>query len=56
METKRNFSNHFQHTRFASGYDQNQLIVSDVSYETEHRVELNLMNILPKWDKRNNQR
>ena len=31
METKRTFLNHFYHHRFASGYDQNQLIVTDVS-------------------------
>ena len=31
METKRYFLTHFYHPRFASGYDQNQLIITDVS-------------------------
>ena len=56
METKRIFLNHFYHPRFASGYDQNQLITTDVSKENQHRVVPKLMIIVPKWDKRNNQR
>ena len=33
MEMKRYFLTHFYHPRFASGYDQNQLIIPDVSNE-----------------------
>ena len=56
METKRYFLTHFYHPRFASGYDQNPLIITDVSRENKHRVVPKLMNIVPKWDKRNNRR
>ena len=56
METKRYFLNHFYHPRFASGYDQNQLIITDVSKEKKHRVLSKLMIIVPKWDKRINRR
>ena len=35
METKRYFLTHFYHPRFASGYDQNQLIITDVSKENK---------------------
>ena len=56
METKRRFLNHFEHPRFASGYDQNQLIITVVSKEKKHRWEPKLMITVPKWDKRNNQR
>ena len=38
METKRIFLNHFYHPRFASGYDQNQLIITDVSKENNQRI------------------
>ena len=48
METKRYFLNHFYHPRFASGYDQNQLTITDVSKENEHRVVPKLMIIVPK--------
>ena len=48
METKRYFLNHFQHPRFASGYDQNQLIITDVSKENKHRVVPKPMIIVPK--------
>ena len=48
METKRNFLNHFQHPRFASGYDQNQLIITDVSQENKHQVIPKLMITVPK--------
>ena len=53
METKRNFLIIYQHPRFASGYDQNQLIISDVSKENKHRVVPKQMIIVPKRDKRN---
>ena len=56
METKRNFLNHFQHPRFASGYDENQLIRTDVSKENKYRVVPKLMIIVPKWNRRINQR
>ena len=46
MEMKRNFLNHFQHPRCASAYDQNQIIISDVSQEIKHRIVLKLMNIV----------
>ena len=42
------------HPRFASGYDQNQLIITDVSRENKHRVVPKLMKITPKWSKRIN--
>ena len=48
METKRYFLTHFDHRRFASGYDQNQLIITDVSEENRHRVVPKLMIIVPK--------
>ena len=56
METKRNFPNHFKQPRFASGYDQNRLIISDVNKENKHRVVAKLMMTVPKWDKWYNQR
>ena len=43
-----NVLNHFQHPSFASGYDQNQLIITDVSEENKHRVVSKLMIIVPK--------
>ena len=45
METKRYFLTHFLHPRFASGYDQNHLIITEVSKENKHRVVAKLMNI-----------
>ena len=48
METKRNFLNHFQQPRFASGYDQNKLTITSVSNESKHRVVPKLMNFVPK--------
>ena len=56
METKRNFLTHFYHPRFASRYDQNQLIITDVSKKNKHRVVPKLMITVQKRDKRNNQR
>ena len=56
METKRYFLNHFQHSRFASGYDQHRLIITDVNKENKHRVVPKLMITVPKGDKRSNQR
>ena len=56
METKRNFLNHFQHPCFASGYDQNQLIITDVSKKNKHRVVPQLIITVPMLNKRNNQR
>ena len=38
----------FYHPRFASGYDQNQLVITDVSNENKHRVVPKLMIIVPK--------
>ena len=55
METKRKFHNHFQHPRFASGYDPNQLTISDAGKKSEHRVVPQLMITVLKKDKRNNQ-
>ena len=42
------FLNLFQHPGFASGYDQNQLIISDVRKKNKHRAVPKLMNIVPK--------
>ena len=36
------------HPRFASGYDQNPLILTDVSRENKHRVVPKLMKSVPK--------
>ena len=33
METKRYFLTHFYHPRFARGYDQNPLFITDASSE-----------------------
>ena len=38
----------FYHPRFASGYDQNQLIVTDVSKENKHRIVPKPMITVPK--------
>ena len=48
MEAKKKYLVIFQHPRFASGYDQNQLIITDVSKENRHRVVPKLMIIVPK--------
>ena len=58
METKRYFLNQIYHRRFASGYDQNQLIITDVNKQKQkkHQLVPKLMMFVPKWDKRNNQR
>ena len=48
METKEKILVILQHPRFASGYDQNQLIITDVSKENKHRVVPKLMIIVPK--------
>ena len=48
METKRYFLTHFHHPRFASGYDQNQLIITDESKENKHRVVPKLMITVQK--------
>ena len=48
METKRQILVIFQHPRFASGYDQNQLIIPDVSQKNKHRVVPELMITVPK--------
>ena len=48
METKRFFLTHFYHPRFASGYDQNKLIITDVSKENKHQVVPKLMISVPK--------
>ena len=45
----------FYHPRFASGYDQIQLIITDISKEKKRRVVPKLMITVPKWNKRNNQ-
>ena len=45
----------FNSPRFASGYDQNQLIIFGISKENKHRVKPEPMSIVPKGDKRNNQ-
>ena len=55
-ETKRSFLTHFQNPCFASEYDQNQLIIPNVSKENEHQIVPKLMNAVPKWNKRNIQR
>ena len=41
-----NFLDHMQHPRFASGYDQKQLIKTDVD-KKKHRVVPKLMNTVP---------
>ena len=56
METKRKILVIFYHPRFASGYDQNQLIKPDVSKKIKHRVVPKLMILVPKGNKRINQR
>ena len=56
METKRIFLNHFYHPRFASGYDQNQFNITDVSKQKRQRIVPKLMISVPKWNKRINQR
>ena len=56
METKRKFLNHFYHPRFATGYDQNQLIILNVIREKKHQIVARLMITVPKWNKRNIQR
>ena len=48
METKEKILVILQHPRFASGYDQNQLFISDVSGENKHRVVAELMITVPK--------
>ena len=48
METKRYFPTQFYHPGFASGYDQKQLIIPDVSKEYKHRVVPKLMISVPK--------
>ena len=48
LETKRYFLTHFYHPRFASGYDQNELIITDVSKENKHRIVPKLMISVPK--------
>ena len=48
METKRYFLTHFYHPSFASGYDQNQIIITDVSKENKHRVVPKLLIIVSK--------
>ena len=48
METKRYFSNDFLHPHFASEYDQNELIITDISEENKHRVVPKLMIIVLK--------
>ena len=48
METKEKILVILQHPRFASGYDQNQLIITDVSKENKHRVVPKLMIAAPK--------
>ena len=48
METKEKSLVILQHPRFASGYDQNQLIITDVSKENKHRVVPKLMITVPK--------
>ena len=48
METKRFFLTHFYHPRFASGYDQNQLIITDVRRENRQRIVPKLMITVPK--------
>ena len=48
METKEKILVILQHPRFASGYDQNQLVITDISKENKHRVVPKLMKIAPK--------
>ena len=56
METSRNLLTHFQHPRFASQYDQNQLITSDMRQENERQVVPKRVFTLVNWNERNNQR
>ena len=48
METKSNFPKDFRHPRFASGYDQKQLFISDVDSDNKHREIPKLMIIVQK--------
>ena len=48
METKEKILVILHHPRFASGYDQNQLIITDVSTENKHRIVPKLMITVPK--------
>ena len=48
METKRYFLTHCYHPRFASGYDQNHLIITDVSRKNKHQIVRKLMITVPK--------
>ena len=43
METKRIFFNLFKHPRFAGGYEQNQLFISDVGKQNRDQVVPKLM-------------
>ena len=49
-----NFLNHFYHPRFAIGYDQNPLIITDLRKQNRHREVPKRMIIVPKGNKRNN--
>ena len=55
METKRNFFNQFLHPVF-SGFDQNQLIICDISWKNNYQAVPKLMIVLPKRDKWNKRR
>ena len=48
METKKEILVILHHPSFASGYDQNQLIITEVSKENKHRVVPKLMITVPK--------
>ena len=48
METKKKTLVILQHPRSASEYDQNQLIIIDLSKKNEHRVLPKLMITVPK--------
>ena len=49
-----NFLNHSYHPRFASGYDQNPIIITDEIKENRHREVPKRMIIVPKGNKGNN--
>ena len=56
METKRNFLNHFLTTPFCQWIRPKSINHNWCKQKNKHRVVPKLMIIVPKWDKRKNQR
>ena len=55
MTRRKTFLVSFKHPRFVSGYDQNQVTLSDMS-QKKHKVVPRLMNFVLKGNKRKNPR